>query len=179
MPECRTCGKPIARRSIWCRKCANPIRSAALKGRKKPKGFGEKVRKARFNQPMPNCGGPTHPSGKGGGPAWRGYAWWVLRRAALERDGHKCVKCLSDFRIQVHHIKSRQETGGRWDNSPDNLETVCCKCHLAIHRPAWIWGTCPVCGKRTKGKSPRRCCSEGCRKQSILAAKIRFKNKRP
>ena len=56
--------------------------------------------------------------------------FWNVREYVLYRDGHKCQHCgKSNTILNVHHIESRQ-TGG---NSPDNLITLCKKCHKAYH----------------------------------------------
>ena len=56
--------------------------------------------------------------------------FWNVREYVLYRDGHICQHCgKSNTILNVHHIESRQ-TGG---NSPDNLITLCEKCHKAYH----------------------------------------------
>ena len=56
--------------------------------------------------------------------------FWNVREYVLYRDGHICQHCgKSNTILNVHHIESRQ-TGG---NSPDNLITLCKKCHKAYH----------------------------------------------
>ena len=57
--------------------------------------------------------------------------FWNVREYVLYRDNHKCQHCgkSKDTILNVHHIESRQ-TGG---NRPDNLITLCEKCHKAYH----------------------------------------------
>lgn len=53
------------------------------------------------------------------------------RKKALERDGHKCVKCGSTERLEVHHIKHRAEGG---TDELHNLVTLCAWCHAEEHK---------------------------------------------
>ncbi len=54
-----------------------------------------------------------------------------LRRKRLQIDGHKCVKCSTKEHLTVHHRVPRS-AGGKDDLV--NLETLCAKCHLGVHR---------------------------------------------
>ena len=57
--------------------------------------------------------------------------FWNVREYVLYRDGHKCPNCgKTDTILNVHHIESRQTGGDR----PDNLITLCEKCHKAHHK---------------------------------------------
>jgi len=59
--------------------------------------------------------------------------FWNVREYVLFRDGHKCQCCKGKFRdskLHVHHIESRK-TGG---DAPNNLITLCSKCHAMYHR---------------------------------------------
>lgn len=59
--------------------------------------------------------------------------FWNAREYVLFRDGHVCQWCKGKSRdkiLNVHHIESRK-TGG---DSPENLMTLCEKCHDLIHR---------------------------------------------
>jgi len=56
--------------------------------------------------------------------------FWNVREYVLYRDKHTCQYChVKDTILEVHHIISRS-TGG--SNSPDNLITLCIKCHQKI-----------------------------------------------
>ena len=57
--------------------------------------------------------------------------WQSLNEFVMERDGYKCVKCDSDINLVVHHIIPLVRRG---DNSVENLETLCEKCHIKIHK---------------------------------------------
>lgn len=57
--------------------------------------------------------------------------WLEVRNRVLERDQFKCVICLSEKKLHVHHLLySRKTLGGKTDYW---LITVCNKCHLLIH----------------------------------------------
>jgi len=45
-----------------------------------------------------------------------------------DRDGNQCVLCLDSDKIHVHHID-----GDATHNDPDNLVTLCERCHNRIH----------------------------------------------
>ena len=53
-----------------------------------------------------------------------------LRRQALTRDGWRCQICGSRQNLQVHHRKSRAQSG---DDTEPNLMTICSDCHSRIH----------------------------------------------
>jgi 5-methylcytosine-specific restriction endonuclease McrA len=54
------------------------------------------------------------------------------RKAILERDEYRCVKCFSDKDLHAHHIKP-------WDQYPnlrfdlENGQALCRSCHLSVH----------------------------------------------
>lgn len=53
--------------------------------------------------------------------------WAELRLRAKIRDGFECVRCGSNEDLAVHHIK------GLTSHQLENLETLCRKCHQAVH----------------------------------------------
>ncbi len=56
--------------------------------------------------------------------------FWNVREYVLHRDGHRCSHCgRSNTVLNVHHIEGRQTGGDR----PDNLITLCEKCHKDYH----------------------------------------------
>lgn len=59
----------------------------------------------------------------------------VVRDAVLVRDGFRCVVCgcreTKDNPLQMHHIKYKCHGGGA---TVENLETLCCDCHRALHK---------------------------------------------
>lgn len=56
--------------------------------------------------------------------------WKAIRGQALDRDGHKCVKCGSVKWLQVHHLRYR---GRPEDTELGDLETLCRHCHRQEH----------------------------------------------
>lgn len=88
-----------------------------------------------------HTGGP-HPGQK----RTEGYArlmrhpkWRAFRRRILDRDGHKCVHCLSTGHLQVHHRQYRLDyrTGHLvppWAYEAACMITLCRDCHQAGHR---------------------------------------------
>ena len=58
--------------------------------------------------------------------------FWNVREYVLYRDNHTCRHCgkSKDTILNVHHIESRKIGGNR----PDNLITLCEKCHKDYHK---------------------------------------------
>lgn len=59
--------------------------------------------------------------------------FWNVREFVLFRDNHTCQHCKGKSKdpiLNVHHIESRK-TGG---DAPNNLITLCEKCHTAYHK---------------------------------------------
>lgn len=54
-------------------------------------------------------------------------AWQLVREAAKQRDGYRCVCCGSTERLEVHH-RIPIEQGGS-ELALDNLATLCVPCH--------------------------------------------------
>jgi len=59
----------------------------------------------------------------------RGSYYRARRQEALDRDGHKCVRCGSSG-LQVHHRIKRSVAR---DDRLENLETLCAGCHVKEH----------------------------------------------
>lgn len=57
-----------------------------------------------------------------------------VRSAVLERDGHRCVRCPATTQLTVHHKDRHGRPTKEPNNNPDNLETLCRKCHASEHR---------------------------------------------
>ncbi|MGZ4172657.1 MAG: HNH endonuclease [Solirubrobacteraceae bacterium] len=55
--------------------------------------------------------------------SWHAPGALLVRQAVLERDGHRCTKCGSTDRLQVHHIVSARDGG------PVTLENLVTLCH--------------------------------------------------
>ncbi|MFW5872062.1 MAG: RNA-guided endonuclease IscB [bacterium] len=57
--------------------------------------------------------------------------FWNAREYVLYRDNHTCQHCKkTNLVLNVHHIETRKTGGDR----PDNLTTLCEKCHKKYHK---------------------------------------------
>ena len=63
---------------------------------------------------------------KGGISYYRGKDWKKQRLKVLKLDNYTCQNCLSKQKLTIHHIIPYRET---YDNSPQNLVTLCRSCH--------------------------------------------------
>ena len=59
------------------------------------------------------------------------YAWQKRRAAVRKRDGNHCVFCGSTHKLSVHHIVKAKHGGS---DHPDNLVTLCGRCHRLADR---------------------------------------------
>lgn len=66
-----------------------------------------------------------------GGKRIRGRRWRRIRSRVLERDGYRCTSCGRAGRLEVHHVRPVRHGGS---NEPENLRTLCRRCHHAIHQ---------------------------------------------
>jgi 5-methylcytosine-specific restriction enzyme A len=57
-------------------------------------------------------------------------AWKRLARAILERDGGICGACGKPGADTVHHRREKRDGG---TDAPDNLMSVCKRCHARLH----------------------------------------------
>lgn len=174
---CVDCGDVCSRQAKRCRPCSRKHVGKLLKGCKRSAEFCDRVSRGKLNKPMKSHYGPNMENWKGGGSSYRGRGWIAAKRAAMKRDGYKCIVCGGTHRLCVHHVKPSRETGGEWDNSLDNLQTKCGKCHLAGHRETDVNGTCPVCGNKTMSSNGRGVCSAECKKMSRLRKYKRYRER--
>ena len=58
-----------------------------------------------------------------------GRRWLVVRRAALDRDGWRCVRCLKLGVLEVDHIVRIEDGGPEYDLA--NCQTLCRSCHVS------------------------------------------------
>jgi 5-methylcytosine-specific restriction endonuclease McrA len=56
-----------------------------------------------------------------------------LRHEVLERDAWRCQDCGSLKTLHVHHLTKRSDLG---DDVPENLITLCARCHWRRHKLA-------------------------------------------
>ena len=157
MATCEDCGKPITHRARWCKQCRGKYTSENKKGK-----------------PILLTSGPNNPHWQGGGKSYRGADWLNAKKRAKARDGYKCVQCGSSEKLNVHHKKPASETGGEWDNSLINLQTLCSSCHGKVHHPCDFQTTCPICGVKHFAKRYNSCCSQACRRESRRRASERI-----
>ena len=69
--------------------------------------------------------------------------WKQLRGVILIRDGHRCRICGSEEYLHIHH-----RDGDPTNDRPDNLITLCERCHSRIHAQNGPDGTQPNLQKR-------------------------------
>jgi 5-methylcytosine-specific restriction endonuclease McrA len=60
-----------------------------------------------------------------------GKGWPAAKRYALERDEYTCQCCGSVEQLEVHHWEPYSIS---FDNSPENLVTLCKECHIDKHK---------------------------------------------
>ncbi len=123
--RCRDVGQTTRVRLV-CRQCGDQFERKAYQ-QEWSRERGPFCSMACYGQWQQGRQGPRpKPSGR------ESMAWSENRRRALERDGHRCVRCSSTNRLHVHHIVE-------WN--PDdlathalgNLETLCAGCHRRAH----------------------------------------------
>jgi len=85
--------------------------------------------------------GENSPSWRGGCYEYRGDNWKSQKRAALKRDGYKCVQCGASrdkSKLMIHHkIPFRFFTNYKKANSLNNLITLCNSCHSKQESHLW------------------------------------------
>ena len=73
---------------------------------------------------------------------WKGGKDRRLYRDKIEKI--KCASCGSKINLGVHHIDY-----DHYNDSPDNLQILCCSCHLSLHKTEY-WKA------KRQNKKPRR-----------------------
>lgn len=68
-----------------------------------------------------------------GGPSYKDYGskWKTIRTSRLIIDEFECQQCRSKTDLEVHHWEPYRFS---FDNSMDNLVTLCKSCHQDIHK---------------------------------------------
>jgi hypothetical protein len=69
-------------------------------------------------------------NGRQASPSYYGPDWRIQRTTCLQRDQFTCQQCESTERLEVHHWEPYRFS---FDNSLDNLVTLCEACHRDIH----------------------------------------------
>lgn len=54
----------------------------------------------------------------------------ATRKMVYKRDGYQCAMCSDNRGLQIHHVVKRSLGGSDF---PDNLITLCWKCHAVAH----------------------------------------------
>lgn len=54
----------------------------------------------------------------------------TVRKSIYKRDNYSCAICGSTRGLQIHHCMPRSQGG---TNSPQNLITLCWRCHAVAH----------------------------------------------
>lgn len=54
----------------------------------------------------------------------------LIRKEVYRRDGFRCALCDDTRGLQIHHVVSRGQGG---TNYPQNLITLCWRCHAVAH----------------------------------------------
>ena len=57
--------------------------------------------------------------------------WARVRRAALERDGWRCVQCGRAGRLECDHVIPLEVDPGQNPYDPAGCQTLCRDCHIA------------------------------------------------
>jgi 5-methylcytosine-specific restriction endonuclease McrA len=57
-------------------------------------------------------------------------AYRRIMKRVLERDDWRCQRCGSLENLQIHHQIKRSQMG---NDSLENLQTLCARCHMAKH----------------------------------------------
>lgn len=113
--------------TLTCRQCGKQfVRKAYMKDWSQERGpfcgfacYGAWQRLHTQGEANPNFAPDAHTRS-----CWN---WEQAKRAALERDGHRCVRCGKATRLHVHHLQSPD------DHGLDNLVTLCGSCHRLAH----------------------------------------------
>lgn len=69
--------------------------------------------------------------GRDPAPSYYGDDWKIQRTSCLQRDNYTCQQCGSKEKIEVHHWEPYRFS---YNNSLDNLITLCFYCHREIHK---------------------------------------------
>lgn len=70
-----------------------------------------------------------------------GKRWKEVRKLAIIRD-QKCLKCGVLKPLSVHHVLPKSLYPEK-TFILDNLRTLCCKCHMQLHREISLANMCP------------------------------------
>ena len=60
--------------------------------------------------------------------------WKRMRRRAIVFANYRCITCRSDKRLEVHHLRYRDERGRSilWREKMSDLQVLCHSCHAKV-----------------------------------------------
>lgn len=70
-------------------------------------------------------------NGRDPAPSYYGVDWKIQRTSCLQRDNYTCQQCGSIYDLEVHHWEPYRFS---FDNSLENLITLCGDCHDDMHK---------------------------------------------
>ncbi len=77
---------------------------------------------------------PTSPKGSNLAKKQKlGKRWKEVRKLAVVRDGGACLKCGTPKPLSVHHLLPKSLYPEKTFDL-NNLKTLCCNCHMQLHR---------------------------------------------
>ena len=79
-----------------------------------------------------------------------GKRWKMIRQQAIARDCCSCLKCGISKPLSVHHLLPKSLYPEKTFDI-NNLRTLCCNCHMQLHREITLANMCPSCYDQTPG----------------------------
>lgn len=127
--------KPRGQRSFHPSTCANCSKSFDDPGDGRPRASGLKFCSLDCCNAFRK--GDKNPAWRGGHPGYYGPDWRPIRRAARDRDGHKCRRCAAPSPPgkfhDVHHVAPVSSFENPNDaNTMENVVTLCHSCHMHV-----------------------------------------------
>jgi hypothetical protein len=110
---------------------SNDVQKLGLK--KGRKALPERWKQARRGSGNPNWRGGSRNKRKGIITTRHLMAYKEFVETILSRDGYRCLRCGSQTKLTVHHIKSEKEAPELL-MEPTNTETLCRACHVTEHQ---------------------------------------------
>lgn len=118
--KCSECGKDFLKRVSEIKKCVK-MKSQNLCSRSCRNAYTSKLL---------GGDGTWVVGGKHGGAKTYGPGWKEAKMFTLQRDKYECQQCGATQNLEVHHWEPYNIS---FNNSPDNLVTLCKQCHVDKH----------------------------------------------